>query len=150
MSPRCLETSPWPMVHPSPQPPRPRGPRSPRQATPGVAPAVPGPGSGSAPPAAPPVASRRAPGSRPARPPAEPKVQHRMNFLNQSLHPCRESQKTSPNIEFKKCQAHFQCDFSQKHLRCVGSRLVSLPGAPRYRRDRSMAAKWVGKSAGNV
>ena len=40
--------------------------------------------------------------------------------------------------------------FSQKHLRCLGSRLVSLPGAPRYRRARFGAAKWVGKSAGNV
>ena len=40
--------------------------------------------------------------------------------------------------------------FSQKHLRCLGSRLVSLPGAPRYRRARFGAAKWVRKTAGNV
>ena len=40
--------------------------------------------------------------------------------------------------------------FSQKHLRCLGSRLVSLPGAPRYRRARFGALKWVRKTAGNV
>ena len=46
---------------------------------------------------------------------------------------------------FQRC-----CFFSQKHLRCLGSRLVSLPGAPRYRRARFGAAKWVRKTAGNV